>query len=139
MADPMIHRDAAACKFQRERFGRAVQSRLGGGIVGLAAIAGERRHRGDADDPPPSSADHRKQQRLGHVEEAIEGNVDNPRPLLLLHPRHHGVVVNAGVVDDDSVRPRSVTSNATAIAEPPPPLMSEAISSASFRRLFACT
>ena len=67
---------------------------------------------------PQRVRDHRHQQRLGDVEEAVQRDVDHARPTALaLMPGMHGVVVDAGVVDDDLDRrpPRAAACSAAAL------------------------
>jgi hypothetical protein len=52
-------------------------------------------------DPPPACANHRQQQRLCHVEEAVQRNVQHTRPLIRLHPRHHRVIMDTGIIDQN--------------------------------------
>ena len=135
--------DPARGQLQRQGLGRAMQAGLGGGIIGLAAIAGHARQRGDVDDAAPAGAHHRQQQRLGHIEEALQAHVDHPPPLRRRHSGHGRVVVNAGVVNQYLNGPASssparaqrtcsssVTSNAVVSAEPPAVRMASSTSAA---------
>src|ERR1700683_2070136 len=67
----------------------------------MAAIAFERRNRGDADDPTPACPDHWQHEWLRYVEKTVHRDVDNSMPLLSGHPGKRRVIVNAGVVDEN--------------------------------------
>ena len=49
----------------------------------------------------PAHTDHRQQQRLRDIEEAVERHVDDVGPLLRAHPGQNGIVVQAGIVDQN--------------------------------------
>src|SRR3954465_11525207 len=72
-----VDRNSAAGKLERQGFGGSVQAALGGSVIDLPAIAGDARHRGEIHYPAPACADHRHEKRLGHVEEAVERDVDH--------------------------------------------------------------
>ncbi len=63
-----VHRDAAAGHFLRQRLGHADQPGLGGGVIGLAGIAGGADDGGDVDDPPGAAAQHAAQRRADQAE-----------------------------------------------------------------------
>ena len=89
-----------------EGFGKTVNARLGGRIVHLAAVPGEARERRERDDPPaPVRADHRHDERVEHVEEAVEVRAQDPVPGLAGERRKRGVGPNARVQDDPVVGP----------------------------------
>src|SRR5262249_17507296 len=68
---------------------------------GLATVAHDRGHGRHGDDASPAGAYHGQQERLGDIEEAVERDIDDARPLRVPHPRHHGIVEYAGVVDEN--------------------------------------
>ena len=85
----------------RQRLGHADQPGLGGGIIGLAGIAGRADHRGDRDDPAEAGAHHRLQRRAGEAEGGLEVDPDHVGPFLVLHPHREIVAGDAGIVDQD--------------------------------------
>ena len=66
--------DALAGGLLREAHGQAEQAGLGGGVVGLADVAGLADDRADVDDAARSAVEHVLQDRPGQVERA--GQVD---------------------------------------------------------------
>lgn len=72
-----------------------------GRVVRLTAIAHHARERGDVDDAPAPRADHRHEERLRHVEKAVERDVDHAAPLLARHAHERRVVVNARIVHEN--------------------------------------
>src|SRR5665213_3568608 len=70
-------------------------------VIGLAAVADDCGDGRDIDDAAPAGPDHRHQQRLRDVEKAVERDVDDLGPLIVAHARHHRIIVNASIVDDD--------------------------------------
>src|SRR5579859_1615502 len=87
--------------FLRQRFGEAVDTGLGGGIVDLAVLAGLPVDRADVDDPSPAPRAHPREGRLGHVEATAEIGVDHRLPLLVGLLENGAVAGDAGIVNDD--------------------------------------
>ena len=83
-----------------KRFGGAVEPRFGRCVIRLASIAELGRDRRNRNDPSPPRADHRKEQRLSHVEKAAQRDRDHVAPLVRPHARHRGIVVDACIVHE---------------------------------------
>ena len=77
-----------------------MQRAFGGGVVGLAAVAGLSSHGGDGDDAAPARAQHGQHEGLGHVEKTVEVHVDHALPLRGAHAGKNGVVMRACVADE---------------------------------------
>src|SRR6185437_13062047 len=71
----------------------------------LAAIADQRGYRGRVDDASPAAADHWHDERPGHVEKAVDRDIQHTVPLAGSHPGERRIVVDAGIVDQDLDRP----------------------------------
>jgi hypothetical protein len=52
----------------------------------------------------PARSDHRQHERLCDVEKAVDGDINDPFPLLLAHSGKRGVIVNSGVVHQNLYR-----------------------------------
>ena len=74
---------------------------LGGGVVGLARVAGVAHHRGDVHDPPAPRLHHAAQHRARQHEDALQVGRLDLVPLLVLHAREQVVAGDAGVVHED--------------------------------------
>src|SRR3989454_9472260 len=85
----------------RHRLGEADQAGLGGGIVGLALVAGDADDARDVDDPAPATLDHPPGRVLGHQEGALQVRIEYRAPVLLLDPEQQVVPCRARVVHED--------------------------------------
>src|ERR687894_716754 len=85
----------------REAHGQAEQAGFGGGVVGLADVAGLADDRADVDDAARPAVEHVLQDRAGEVEGAGEVDLDDPVPVFDGHLADGLVQGDAGVVDQD--------------------------------------
>ena len=83
---------------------KAIDAALGRRVDGRALGADPARLRGDADDPAVLGLLHRRQRRVGAVEDAAEVDRDHPLPLLGRRVGEEAELVGAGVVDEDVER-----------------------------------
>src|SRR5436309_2281629 len=74
--------DAFAGDLEGEAFGEAEQSRFGGGVVGLADVAGLADHGAEGDDPAETVLQHVVEDRLGQVEGAGEVDAQDGVPVV---------------------------------------------------------
>src|SRR5216683_1670131 len=93
--------DAARRELGGERLRHADHARLGRRIIGLAGIAGDTDHRGDADDAAPAPLHHAAHRRARQAEAGGEVDVDHRLPILVLHAQRQLVAGEAGIVDED--------------------------------------
>src|SRR5690606_33197469 len=93
--------DVLARAFLRQRNGEAMDAGLGGGVVGLAELAGLAVDRGDVDDAPEAALAHALDDLPGNVESSGEVNADHRVPVALVHLVEEAVTGNAGAVDQD--------------------------------------
>ncbi len=93
--------DPAARDLEAQSLRRGVQGALGRCVIHLATIADQGADRGDVDHPTPARANHRQYERLGHVIEPVDRDIDDALPFERVHPGKHGVIMDAGVVDQD--------------------------------------
>src|SRR5207248_2447721 len=84
---------------RRVRLDQPDHAGLRGGVVGLAAVAGDAGHRGDADDPATGG----EEIGQGGVDPVLAGQVDvqHAVPAVFGHPPERLVAGDAGVVHDD--------------------------------------
>ena len=92
--------DPPGCDFPRQGPGKAHDTRLGGGVVGLAGVADEADDGGDVDDPAAAAGNHGFDDCFGEIPAAFEVDADDGVPLLFLHPEEEVVAGDAGVVNE---------------------------------------
>src|SRR4051812_39692356 len=93
--------DALAGGLLGEAHGQAEQAGFGGGVVGLADVAGLADDRADVDDAARSAVEHVLQDRPRQVERARQVDLDDPVPVFDGHLADGLVQGDAGVVDQD--------------------------------------
>src|SRR5690606_2920994 len=85
-------------EFNGEGFAGGDNTRLGGAVVGLAAVAHQSGHRGQGNDAtglaPPH---HRHHQGVEHVVKGVEVGVDDVIPVVPSEGRKGAVTDNAGI------------------------------------------
>src|SRR5690606_20393337 len=93
---------------------KAVDARLGRGVVGLAELAFLSVDRADVDDAPPLLVDHAFDDLLGDIEQAVQIGIDDGAPVFAAHLAEQAVARNAGIVhqyaDDAEFLPDLVKS-----------------------------
>src|SRR5690606_38708782 len=72
--------------------------------IGLAGVAGDADHRGDADDAARAALHHPLHRRAGQAEIAFQVDLDDGLEVLVLHPHQQAVLGDAGVGDQDVQR-----------------------------------
>ncbi len=92
-----VDRDAELAQLDRERLGEALQARLGGGVVGLPAVA-QRRRAGQVDDTAEPVLDHVLLHGPRHQERAAQVHAHDHVPVQLGHLEQQVVPGDAGVV-----------------------------------------
>src|SRR5215218_1588130 len=95
-----VHRDAVAAELDSEGLGEALEARLGGRVVGLAAVA-QSAGRGDVHYPAVSLFDHVPLRHPAAQKGPREVNVQDRPPLLVGHLVEEVVPGNTCVVDED--------------------------------------
>src|SRR5215212_2133374 len=95
-----VHRDAVAAELDGEGLGEPLETRLGGRVVGLAAVA-QGAGRGDVHYPAVSLLDHVPLRHPAAQEGPREVNVQDRPPLLVGHLVEEVVPGNTCVVDED--------------------------------------
>src|SRR5690606_9211230 len=96
--------DAAAADLLGQRLGEADHAGLGGGVVGLARVAGDADHRGDADDAAGAALHHPLHGGAAEAEIGFQIDLDDVGEVLVLHPHQQAVLGDAGVGDEDVQR-----------------------------------
>ena len=93
--------DAEARAFLRQRFGKAVDPALGGGVVHLTVLASLPVDRADIDDPTPAAILHSGECGFGQIEAAAQIGAHHGVPVIVAHPQECAVARDPGIVDDD--------------------------------------
>ena len=100
-----VDANALRCRFPCQRAREPHDRRLGRGIGRRVHRALQAALRGDVDDAALSARHHRRIDRLGHEEHALEVHVDDPVELLLGEGLERLADVDAGIVEQDVDRP----------------------------------
>ena len=100
-----IDADSLRRRFPRQRAREPHDRRLRGGVGRRVHRALQAALRGHVDDAALSARHHRRVDRLGHEEHALEVHVDDPVELLLGEGLERLADVDAGIVEQDVDRP----------------------------------
>src|SRR6476469_3638941 len=95
-----VGRDAELPELDGEGLREALETGLGGGVVGLPAVA-ERGGGAEVDDAAELRVDHVLLRRAGHEERAAQVDVHDGVPVVGGHLEEHVAAADAGVVDED--------------------------------------
>ena len=96
-----VDADVSFADFAGEGLAGADQSCLGGGIIDLPGLPNLPGDGGDRDNPAFAGAEHRKQNGIHDVVEAVQIGADDRTPFFGLHPDEKIVSRNSGVENDN--------------------------------------
>ncbi len=96
-----IDGDVARGDFLGQGFGKADNAGLGGGVIGLSAVARNPNDGGDINDSAPAPLHHAAQGRLGQAEGGSQVHGYDLLPIFVLQAQGQVVAGQPGVINDD--------------------------------------
>ena len=93
--------DVSSGDFLGDGLGQADEGGLGGGVVGLAGVAGDAHDGGHVDDAAASLADHEGQDGPGAEESAAEIHVEGVVPFGGSHAHEESIIADSRVIDEN--------------------------------------